>query len=462
MTMDVPKMDRRSFLSATVAVAGAALTAVPARSSDTDAIKMAMRGSIDAAELGVVPGVLDNQSRKFGRMLQTASDRNMPIFLPAGVYVVSNLNLPRNVRLSGVVGATRIIYGGDGHLFLAEQTELLQLDGITLDGANRWIGDYAQGLIDARSVRQLAIDNCSIVGSGKNGIALERAAGRVERCEISGAADAGILSVEGAGLQIIGNTVTGCGNGGIFIHRWQIADDGTLVSGNRVSRIRATAGGTGQNGNGINVFRANGVSVANNSISDCAFSAVRGNSSSNLQINGNTCLSSGETAIYAEFSFEGAVVSANIIDGAANGISIVNFDGGGRMGVCSGNLVRNLRTEGPYKADAPGFGSGITVEADTSVTGNVIENAPRCGIALGWGKFLRNVIATGNMIRNTDVGVTISVVEGVGAAVITDNLIDGARRGGVIGYRWMDPVTADLALSTTNTGNLTVDRNRVS
>ena len=185
-----------------------------------------------------MPGALDDQSRKFSRMLEAASDRDMPVFLPPGTYAVSNLNLPRHVRLSGVPGATRIVYGGDGHLFLAEQTELLHLDGLLIDGANRWIGDQAQGLIDARGVSQLVIDNCRIIGSGKNGIALERVAGRVERCEISGAADAGIFSVEGAGLQITGNTVSGCGNGGILVHRWQIADDGTIVTGNRVSRDR--------------------------------------------------------------------------------------------------------------------------------------------------------------------------------------------------------------------------------
>ena len=33
--------------------------------------------------------------------------------------------------------------------------------------------------------------------------------------------------------------------------------------------------------------------------------------------------------------------------------------------------MRNLSTTGPYPADAPGFGVGITVEADTTVTGNV-------------------------------------------------------------------------------------------
>ena len=36
------------------------------------------------------------------------------------------------------------------------------------------------------------------------------------------------------------------------------------------------------------------------------------------------CSRSGETAIYAEFAFQGAVIGSNIVDGAANGISVVN------------------------------------------------------------------------------------------------------------------------------------------
>ncbi len=122
------------------------------------------------------------------------------------------------------------------------------------------------------------------------------------------------------------------------------------------------------------------------------------------------------------------------------------------MGVCSGNLVRNLRKEGPYTPDPPGWGTGISVEADTSVTGNVIENAPRFGITLGWGKFLRNVIANANVIRQADVGIAVSVVEGVGAAVITDNLIDGAKSGGIVGYRWTDAATDDLSQITARRG----------
>ncbi|OBQ60180.1 TIGR03808 family TAT-translocated repetitive protein [Mesorhizobium erdmanii] len=457
-------LNRRTLLTGTAgfAVIGLALGRAAAASL-TGIEKASMRGSINATELGVQPGTFDDQSKAFAKLLRDANDRNIPVFLPAGTYVVSNLSLPSRVRLSGVPGATRIVYGGDGHLFMAEQADHIELSGLVFDGANRSMGDYAQGLLDLRRVGHLVVDNCQITGSGKNGLALERAAGRIERSDISGAADAGIYSVEAAGLAITGNTVSDCANGGILVHRWQAAEDGTMVTGNRVERIGARSGGTGQNGNGINAFRAGNVIISGNVVSDCAFSAIRANSSSNLQISGNTCSRSGETAVYSEFAFEGAVIGNNIVDGAANGISIVNFNEGGRMGVCSGNIVRNLSTSGPYTADPPGFGVGIAVEADTIASNNVIENAPLYGMSIGWGPYLRNVVATGNIIRKAGTGIVVSVVEGAGTAVISDNVIDGALNGAVIGQRWAEPATSDLTQSS-NSGfaHLTVERNRVS
>ncbi|MER9725028.1 MULTISPECIES: TIGR03808 family TAT-translocated repetitive protein [unclassified Mesorhizobium] len=425
--------------------------------------KTAVRGSINAAELGVEPDAPDDQSKAFATMLAEASQRNAPVFLPPGTYVVSNLTLPARVRLSGVPGASRILYGGNGHLLTAEQAEHIEFTALVFDGANGGLADDAQGLLDLRRVAHLVIDNCTITGSGKHGLALEHASGRIERSEISGAADAGIYSVEAAGLAISDNTVSDCGNGGILVHRWQQAEDGTIVSGNRVQRIGARGGGTGQNGNGINAFRAGNVSVTGNIVSDCAFSAIRANSSSNLQMTGNTCSRSGETALYSEFSFEGAIIGNNIVDGAANGISIVNFNDGGRMGVCSNNIVRNLSTTGPYPADAPGFGVGISVEADTTVSGNVIENAPLYGMQIGWGAYMRNVVATGNIIRQAGTGIAVTVVEGAGNAIISDNVIDGAKNGAIIGQRWAEPATGDLARSSiSGYAHLTVERNRVS
>lgn len=449
-------LDRRRFLAASAgfAAVGLALRAEP--------VLAAMRGAIDAGEFGVHPGAFDDQSRAFSAMLDKASDEDAAIFLPPGQYAIARITLPRRVRLSGVPGATRLVHAGDGHMFAAEGAEHIELSGLVIDGANRWLGDTAQGLIDARGVAAFVLDNCRVIGSSKNGLALERVSGRVERSEISDVADAGLWSVEAGRLQITGNTVADCGNGGILVHRWQPAEDGTIVTGNRVERIMARAGGTGQNGNGINVFRAGNVIVSGNQIADCAFSAIRSNSGGNVQVSGNTCRRSGETAIYAEFAFEGAVIANNIVDGGANGISVVNFNEGGRLATVTGNLVRNLSQTGPYPADAPGFGVGISVEADTSVTGNVIENAPLYGMNIGWGSFMRNVVATGNVIRNAGEGIAVSVVEGTGSAIISDNIIDGAVRGAIIGHRWSEAVTGDLAKEGTGLPGLTVERNRVS
>jgi uncharacterized secreted repeat protein (TIGR03808 family) len=456
-------LNRRDLLALVGASAAAALLRPAAAAGIAGVTTAAMRGSIDVTELGVLPGALDDQSKTFARMLETASDRDTPLFLPPGVYVVSNLTLPRRVRLTGVPGASRIIYGGDGHLLIGEDAERVELSGIVFDGANRWLRDDAQGLIDLRRAKRVAIDNCEIVGSGKNGIALERSAGRIERTAISGAADTGIYSVEANGLSISGNTVSDCANGGILVHRWQAADDGTIVSGNRVSRIAARKGGTGQHGNGINVFRAANVIVSDNIVSDLAFSAIRANSASNIQIANNSCIRSGETGIYSEFSFEGAIINGNIVDGAANGISVVNFNEGGRLAVCSSNIVRNLVNKGPYEQQPPGFGVGISIEADCSATGNVVENVPLYGLQIGWGEFMRNVVATGNVIRKAGTGIIVSVVEGTGSAVIADNVIDQVSDGAVVGYRWAEKATGDLAVEgASGYANLTIERNRQS
>ncbi|MEO9339892.1 TIGR03808 family TAT-translocated repetitive protein [Mesorhizobium sp. SB112] len=430
-------LNRRRFLVGTAGFSVLGLSGAFAANSS-------LRGALNATELGLRANSSQDQSKAFAKMLREAADRNAPIFLPPGNYILSSIALPAAVRLSGVAGATRIVFGGNGHLFSTNEAQHIDLQGLTFDGANHAIDGSARALIDLKRVARLIVEGCEILGSGRDGLALERASGRVNANRISGAADFGIFSVDASGLDIIGNNVSDCGNGGILVHRWAIGEDGTNVTGNRVSRIASRNGGTGQTGNGINAFRAGNVIVANNMVSDCAFSAIRANSSGNIQIRGNTCQRLGETALYAEFAFEGAVITDNIVDGAANGVSIANFNEGGRMAVCSGNLVRNLTTKGPYEATAAGFGIGLSVEADTTVTGNIVEGA-RLGMNIGWGPFMRNVTATGNVLRKVSTGIAVSVVEGVGAATIANNIIEDASNGGIVGYRWADPVTVDLA-----------------
>lgn len=451
---------RRQFLSFASAALAAPFVVRPAVAQPLQ--NAAMRGAIDAGDAGFLPDAPDDQSRKFAAILQKASDTNQPVFLPPGNYVVSNLKLPRRVRITGVAGASRITYGGDGFLMAAEDTDILALDGVSIDGANRPLGDLAQGLIEARRVGKVMIDGCEITGAAKHAAVLESCAGRIEHNTISGAADAAIWSVEGRGMAIRDNEVSDCYNGGILVHRWQAAADNTLISGNRVTRIGARNGGTGQYGNGINVFRGHGVQIANNHVSDCAFSAIRCNSASNAVITGNACLNSGETALYAEFQFEGSVIANNLIDGAANGISVVNFNEGGRLATVSGNVVRNLRTEGPYPAEGSGFGIGIAVEADTAVTGNTIDTAPNIGIALGWGPYLRNVTVNSNVIRQAGEGIAVSVTEGAGKAVITGNVFDKMATGAIFGHDHDKIVSGDMAKhGSQGYRNVTVERNDV-
>ncbi len=417
-------------------------------------------GIINAVEFGLNPGGPDDQTFKLNALLTKASSSGQQIFLPPGAYIVSGVQFPAYVNLLGVSGKSRLLFGGKSGLIRANGSSHIQLNGLVIDGDGRPLGDNVRGLLEASNVAHLVLDDCQIVGARRNALDLFKCGGRIERTRISGASDAAIFAADSTGLEITGNEIHDCGNGGILVQRYEQGRDGTIVTGNRIGKIRADLGGTGQNGNAINIFRANNVVVSNNVINDSAFTAIRGNSASNLQITGNNCSASGETAIYSEFAFEGAVIANNLVDGAANGISMVNFDSGGRLGTCSGNLVRNLSIKGPY----PGtFGIGISVESDISVTGNVVENAPLYGIQLGWGAYMRNVIATGNIVRASGEGIYVSVVEGVGSAIISDNIIQASRNGGIVGHSWTDVTVKDLTQKSAQIyPNLTVERNIVN
>jgi len=433
-------MDRRSFLGL------AAVPLAPAFSHAAKAVS-GLRGSLDASQLGVRPGSASDQAKILQRAVNEAAGQKRPLFLPPGRYIVSSLTLPANSSLIGVPGTTQIVHAGTGPVLSSSGTRNVSLEGLVIDGSIGVIPEPFGGLVQFTDVALMRISGCEIIDSRKSAITLSGCGGWIKDNVISGALDYAVYCLDAAGLSIQDNEVTDCADGGILVHRRKPGEDGTIVSGNRVQRIGARSGGTGPWGNGINVFQGHSVIVANNRVSDCAFSAIRSNGGSNLQIIGNNCLRSGETALYSEFTFQGAIIANNVVDGAAHGISIANSNEDGRMAVCTGNLVRNIYTKGPYPPQAPGFGTGIWVEAETAVTGNVIERAPLFGLALGWGPFLRNVSATGNIIRNAGVGIAVTVVEGAGKAVISNNIISDTPRGAIVGFRWSDRVTKDLAIT---------------
>jgi uncharacterized secreted repeat protein (TIGR03808 family) len=150
------------------------------------------------------------------------------------------------------------------------------------------------------------------------------------------------------------------------------------------------------------------------------------------------------------------------VDGGTMGISVANFQQGGRLASVSGNIIRNLSLVGPYPEEVAGFGIGIAVEADTVVSGNVVEGAPKYGILAGWGPYMRDLLIAQNIIRDCPFGIAVTVVEGAGSAVIQGNIISGARRGAIAGHRWREAVTGDLAGAEAVPGHLTIAGNAVS
>ena len=401
-----------------------------------------MRGTIDASEHGLRTGTYTDQTAAIARALDAGAEAKRPVWLPPGTYVVSRLALPNRVPLLGVPGTVRLVQGSEGPLLTATGLVTVHISGIDFEGTSP--APPMEGLLAMRGCPDVRIEACSIRGAGGIGLRLDRCGGDVEGTLIEGAKGlCALFARDSTGLAIRDSRVRDCSDGGILVHRSSAGEDRTIVAGNRIERIGAASGGTGQWGNGINIYRAGAVQVSGNHIADSAFTAVRCNAASNALITGNTCLRSGETGLYSEFGFQGAVVANNVVDGATIGISIANFMQGGRLATVANNVVRNLKTDGPYPPEVAGFGHGVVIEADTALTGNVIEGAPRFGAILGWGPYLRDVAATGNVVRDVDVGFAVSAVKDAGRARLSGNVIS-ARGAAVQGYEWLRPVTGDL------------------
>jgi uncharacterized secreted repeat protein (TIGR03808 family) len=438
--MDV---NRRHLLGASAAGAAGALAMTP---DALRAVPLASTLGRDVTQYGVRPGSPDDQTRVLQRAIDEAARAQAPLVLPPGIYRTGMLRLENGTQLIGVRGATRLVFNGGASMFLGEGAGTVGLTGITLDGSGIPL-PARRGLIHCLSGRDIRITDCEISGSGGNAIWLEQVSGDVSGNIITRTAATAVVSFDAQGLIVSRNSISGTNDNGIEILRTTIGDDGTLVADNRIEDIKAGPGGSGQYGNAINAFRAGNVIVRGNRIRNCDYSAVRGNSASNIQISGNSVSDVREVALYSEFSFEGAVIANNTVDGAALGVSVCNFNEGGRIAVVQGNIIRNLLAKRPIgTAPDDDAGIGIYVEADTSVSGNVIENAPSFGIVAGWGKYLRDVVITGNVIRNAFAGVGVSVVAGAGTALVNNNMISETPRGAVVGLDHARAITTDLSI----------------
>ena len=444
MTKDSMALSRRSLL-ATALFGTASLAAAPALSQAPGRQVSGPLGQLglDATQFGLRPGSPDDQSRQFQTALGEAAKRQAPLVIAPGRYRVSRVVLPNGARLIGVPGATRLVAAQAGPLLIARGLDRAALSGLTLDGLDIRVA-AREGLLTTDEVADLGIRDCAFVSASSVGLALNRTGGSIEASQFQMMRESALFSLDSRGLQIERNRVEDCGNNGIQLWRSQPGDERSIVRGNRIDRIRADAGGDGPNGNGISLYKAGGVIIEGNQLRDCALTFIRNNSGSSVQILGNQGKRCGECGIYSEFAFEGAIIANNLVEDCAQGANITNLDHGGRLSVFANNIVRNAR-KGLYPGvKEPIGGMGVHVEAEAAVTGNVIENASDIGISLGWSWGMRNLVATGNMVRRTGIGISVSLVPKQRNALISGNVIAEASRGAVVGTEYGKAVTGDL------------------
>ena len=405
---------------------------------------LSRRSLIAATPLAAMPGLVVPAAAEAVKDVQALIDKAARgtgmVYLPAGDYEVDTLVVDGgNVMIAGVPGRSWLHSKSGAPVFRLTGKAPITLQNLNFDGQGKG-GD--KPLVLAEDADDLTISGCRFTGTPDSGLWLERCAGLVTGNSFAMIGRSAIFSRDGKGLTLAHNIIHDIGNNAIQVWTSEPAEDGTIVAHNRISKVDFTDGGTGQNGNGIIIFRAGNVIVEGNRISDCAFTAVRNNSGANCQILNNNISRMGEVAIYCEFAFAGAVVTGNIIEETGLGISVTNFDKNGRLATVANNVVRGCRGPGVLKETS---GTGIHCEGDATVTGNVVEDTRDSGISLGWGPHSRTLMATGNLVRNARNGIRFSMTQGADVVLIANNRISGSAEKHIVGYDHWDAVTGDLS-----------------
>lgn len=403
--------------------------------------------SARAQSAALDPASEADQSEAFQTALHAASGTGR-LSLPAGRFRVSGLRIPGNLLVEGVPGATWLIGMGAMIGAISAQSNIVLRDiGFAGDSGT-------EALFGIKASAGITLERCLFRDNPGIGLGISTSAATIQNCDFSGHGDAAIHGIDNNGLLITGNRIAKCGNAGIRVWRSESGLDGSIVTENRIAEIDWRGGGNGQNGNGINVYLADEVIVSDNHIADCAFSAVRLNTTRNSVVSNNQCRNSGEVAIFSEFGFSGSIIAQNLVDGAATGISITNSDVGGALAVCTGNIVRTISPVSKVNPDT--IPLGIFAEADTAITANVVENVPGVAIGAGWGPYLRNVAVSGNVVTKSDIGIGVSVADGAGAVTVSGNQIS-ANQHAIVGMLWTDVAEPDLVAVADRYAHVTIN-----
>jgi putative cofactor-binding repeat protein len=198
--------------------------------------------------------------------------------------------------------------------------------------------------------------------------------------------------------------------------------DGAMLVATEVEQLEVVnCRFVGASGDGLALGRVSG-RIADCDVSGCHNTALVAEDPRGLEVARNRIHDCGDIGVLIRRSNAGetggALIAENVIDRVATDIA-VDSEVGARLAVVQANLVRNLF----FRKTIDPRGNGIAVDADSVVTGNVIENVPGFGIVAGGARHLRDVSVTENIVRKAYIGIGIPAHRPAGSALISGNII---------------------------------------
>ncbi|WP_159650408.1 MULTISPECIES: TIGR03808 family TAT-translocated repetitive protein [unclassified Bosea (in: a-proteobacteria)] len=389
-------------------------------------------------------------------MFDFARSQGRPLFFQPGVYDSGTVTvLPTNgggnpLKVRAVLGSVVLRFNGVNNFLRIEGHNYAQFEGVVFDGQDRPLTDYVSGrpafIAVANGSHAIRFDNCRILNSPGIGVYVASGSEAVIQSTTFERHSIGIWS-ENAQIKALNNTLSVMQNNGIAVWRDTITGDSSTITGNFINGIDTVAGGTGQNGNGISIFRAIGVSITDNKIFNTKYSAIRCNGGGLHNVSNNNIYNTREVAIFIEapgpgIDLTGCIVSNNSLDTVGNGILVGNSgqfnDGVSRSVIIEGNRLSNI-IDNPIPD--PGYyppstvGNGIVVEQDCVVSGNLIDGATRVGIMAGINTGARDLVVTGNLVRSVAIGIGVSneaITNAGRSVVVSGNIVRSASIGGIV------------------------------
>jgi hypothetical protein len=343
--------------------------------------------ALAAADFGIRPNSGGDESARLLKALEAAVAANQPLALPAGDFVIGNLEVRGSkdrigaVHLVGVPGGTRLKLAGKTDLVrFAPQLASVRLAGLTFERESIASGDA--GLV---AIEEGGIDlhDCQLLTSGGAALTLHKCRGTIGNCVFGWIAGDAVSARECNGLTLRDNHFISIKGSGIHVR----ACTEPMIAGNRLDQSQSAA---------ILVEASHGVLVAGNLVSGCA----------------------------------GGI---HVLAGKAP-TSLV--------GTVSGNLVAGGFL-GNAAATPGGEGAGIYVERETQVSGNIVESMD-IGIRIGTGAQQGDVNCVANTIRNCRIGIGVSGDFDAGYVAISSNFIGRHKDGAIRAMDGDKPIGPDL------------------